>query len=152
MLLEIKQKIEGLLEQVLRERVAFFVDLQVRNEHGGKMVQVFVDTDKGITIEQCAEISRDLIREFDAQRLFEGNYRIEVSSPGIDKPIKLLRQYTKNIGRRFTIQYASNGEQKIATLELLSVANDVLTFQTEKGETLALPFQQIVESKEVLPW
>ena len=152
MLPEIKRKIEELAVPVLRTREAFFVDLQVRDERGGKLIQLFVDTDQGITIERCAEISRDLVREFDAGRLLEGNYRLEVSSPGIEKPLKLLRQYGKNVGRRFTVKYASNGEQKIAVAKLLSVVDDLLTFQPEGGEPLTLPFRQIVESKEVLPW
>ncbi len=151
-MLEIKRKIEGLLGPVLVSCGAFLVDVQVRNERGGKLVQLFVDTDRGITIEQCSEISRELLREFDEQRFLEGNYRLEVSSPGIDRPLKLLRQYTKNIGRRFRVKYSSQGEQKTASVQLLSVVDEVLTFQAENGEALMIPFPQIVESIEELPW
>ncbi len=149
---EIQQNIEGLVGPVLKRQEAFMVDLQVRNERGGKLIQVFVDTDRGITIEQCAEISRDLSREFDAQRIFEGNIQLEVSSPGIDRPLRLLRQYHKNIGRRFTVKYASNGEQKTISAMLVSVVDDQLTFQPKEGESLMLSFSQIIESKEELPW
>jgi ribosome maturation factor RimP len=149
---EIKRKIEDLAEPFLVSRGAFLVDVQVRIERGGKLVQLFVDTDKGITIEQCSEISRELLREFDAQRYLEGNYRLEVSSPGIDRPLKLLRQYSKNIGRSFRVKYSSQDGQKTASVKLLSVLDDVVTFQAENGEALTLPFPQIVESKEELPW
>lgn len=152
MMHEIKQKIEGFVEPVLQRHEAFMVDLQVRNERGGKLIQVFIDTDQGITIEQCTDISRDLTREFDVQRLFEGNYHLEVSSPGIDRPLRLLRQYKKNIGRRFKVKYASNGEQKTITVTLVSVVDDQITFQLENGEMLTLSFGQIIESKEELPW
>lgn len=141
-----------MIDPLLVSRGAFLVDVQVQNERGGKMVQLFVDTDRGITIEQCSEISRELLREFDERRLFDGNYRLEVSSPGIDRPLKLLRQYTKNIGRRFRVKYSSQGEQKTASLQLLSVVDEVVTFQSEDGEAMVIPFPQIVESREELPW
>ena len=152
MLLEIRQKIEGLAGPLLAAHGAFFVDVQVRNERGGKFIQLFIDTDRGITIEECAEISRELLRELDTRRVFEGDYRLEVSSPGADRPLKFLRQYSRNVGRRFKIRYSLNGEQKTAIARLQSVVNDVLAFQAEDGKELAIPFQQIVESKVELPW
>ena len=152
MLLELRRKIEELSGPILEAREAFVVDVQVRNERGGRLVQLFVDTDRGITIELCAEISRDLIREFDERRFLDGNYRLEVSSPGIDRPLKLLRQYNKNIGRRFKVRYENQGEERSIHGQLLSVVGDVLTFQPEDGESMALTFRDIVESKEMLPW
>lgn len=151
-MIENKRKVEELAEPVLERHEAFLVEAQVRNEHGGKMVQLFVDTDRGITIKQCAEISRDLSRVFDEERLFDGNYQLEVSSPGIGRPLKLLRQYHKNIGRRFRVKFTGEPEPKFMTATLVSVVHDQLTFQPEKGEAITLAFERILESKEELPW
>ncbi len=92
---EIKEKMQVLLAPVLDAHAAFLVETMIRNERGGKLIQTFVDTDRGITIEECAEISRELAREMDRENLIEGSYRLEVSSPGIDKPLKMLRQVQK---------------------------------------------------------
>ncbi|HXG38046.1 MAG TPA: ribosome maturation factor RimP [Bacteroidota bacterium] len=151
-MLEYKRKVEELVEPVLGRHDAFLVDLQVRNDRGGKMVQLFIDTDRGITIEQCAEISRDLSRVFDDEQLFDGNYQLEVSSPGIDRPLRLLRQYHKNIGRRFRVKFTGDPEPNFMTATLVAVVDDLLTFQPEKGEAITLPFDRILESKEELPW
>ncbi len=131
---------------------AFLVDVQVRNERGAKLVQIFVDTDAGIRIDQCAAISRDVAREFESHHLLEGKFHLEVSSPGIDKPLKLLRQYQKNTGRRFKVKFAGDPDPKFLSATLVSVIGEQLTFQPDKGEAVTLPFSQMIESKEELPW
>jgi ribosome maturation factor RimP len=149
---EIKEKIKSLLTPILDQHQAFLTDLVVRNERGGKLLQVFVDTDVGVIIEQCAEISRELAGEIDRENVIETSYRLEVSSPGIDKPLKLLRQYRKNIGRRFKVTYEKAGTRATIVGPLSSIVDDTLTFAPDKGEPVTLRFSEIVESKEELPW
>jgi len=149
---EIKEKIRPLLAPILDQQQAYLIDVVVRNERGGKLVQVLLDTDIGVTIDQCAEISRELAREIDRGNLIETSYRLEVSSPGIDKPLKLLRQYHKNIGRRFKVTFEKAGATEIIVALLSSVVDDKLTFTPAKGDAVTLRFSEIVESKEELPW
>ncbi|MGH2569043.1 MAG: ribosome maturation factor RimP [Bacteroidota bacterium] len=151
-MLEIKRKIETVVAPVLQLHNAFVVDLQVRNERGGKFIQLFVDTDEGITIEQCAEISRSLSRELETRRLFDGEVQLEISSPGIDRPLRLLRQYHKNIGRRFKVTYTDEMETNNIVAKLVSITEDQVTLQPDRGGALTLPFHKIIETKEELPW
>ena len=149
---EISEKLKSLLAPVLEQRQAFLIDVVVRNERGGKLVQVFVDTDIGVTIEQCSEISRELAGEIERKNVIETSYRLEVSSPGIDKPLRLLRQYRKNIGRRFNVTFEKAGTKATIVGPLSSIVDDVLTFAPDKGEPVTIRFSEIVESKEELPW
>lgn len=149
---EILEKMSFLLSPILEQHAAFLVDMSIRNERGGKLFQAFVDTDKGITIEECAIISRELAQELDRGNLIQGAYRLEVSSPGIDKPLRMLRQYRKNVGRSFKVLYQSAETRTTIIGKLQSVEDERLTFETEKGETIALDFTKIIESKEELPW
>ena len=149
---EIKEIIKSLLDPVLGQHQAFLIDVIVRNERGGKLVQVFVDTDIGVRIEQCSEISRELATEIERVKVIETSYRLEVSSPGIDKPLKLLRQYHKNVGRRFKVTFEKAGTRATIVALLSSVVEDTLTFAPDKGEPVTLRFSEIVESKEELPW
>jgi ribosome maturation factor RimP len=151
-MLEIKEKIKSLLGPILEQQQAFLIDVVIRNERGGKLVQVFLDTDKGVTIDQCSEISRSLGSEIERENVIETSYRLEVSSPGIDKPLKLLRQYHKNIGRRFKVTFERTGSKTTIVGSLTSLVDDTLTFTPDKGEPLSLRFSEIVESKEELPW
>jgi ribosome maturation factor RimP len=149
---EIKEKIKSLLGPVLDRHQAFLVDVHVRNESGGRLVQVFLDTDIGVSIEQCAEISRELAGEIERESVIATSYRLEISSPGIDKPLTLLRQYYKNIGRRFKVTYEKSGTKATIVGPLSSIIVDVLTFTPETGEPVQVRFSEIVESKEELPW
>jgi ribosome maturation factor RimP len=149
---EIKEKIKSLLAPVLDQYQAFLIDIVVRNERGGKLLQVFLDTDIGVTIDQCAEISRSLSSEIERENVIETSYRLEVSSPGIDKPLTVLRQYRKNVGRRFKVTFKRAGLNSTIVGPLSSIDADLLTFAPDKGEPLSLRFSEIIESKEELPW
>lgn len=149
---ETKEKIQIIFEPILQRRGAYLVDVQLRSERGRRVVQVLVDTDAGIQIEECAQISRELSPELDALQVVQGSYQLEVSSPGIDKPLRLLRQYRKNVGRRFHVNYHEMDLRRELKATLVSVQDDQLSFLSDEGETVTLPFSQIIESKEVLPW
>ena len=151
-ILEIKQKLQELLTPILERHNAFLVDIVVRPERGAKILQTFLDTDRGITIDECAEISRELGRALSQEGFLQGPYHLEVSSPGTDKPLRLLRQFHKNVGRRFKVTYrqAEGPTTTFGTLE--SVDENKLTFSTDSGGSIRLEFAQIVEAKEELPW
>jgi len=75
----------------------YLVDLEY-HESKQKLL-VFVDNDTGITLRECQLISRRLEEAIDDQEFFPKAYTLDVSSPGIDRPLRLYRQYLKNIGR-----------------------------------------------------
>jgi ribosome maturation factor RimP len=150
---EAKEAIAGIAGPVVERFNGFVVDVRIQPERHGAFVQVFADTDKGITIDQCAEITREL-RPLLAQRQIvpSGDLRLEVSSPGMDRPLKLLRQYSKNVGRRFSVRFGKVEEPSMFKGVLTEVNGDTLTFQPDGGEPLSLAFHQIIESTEELPW
>jgi ribosome maturation factor RimP len=149
---EIKEKVQVHLPPILDRYGAFLVEVAVRNERGGKLIQVYADTDAGITIKECAQISRELGQSLDREGVIPGSYRLEVSSPGIDKPLRLLRQFRKNIGRRFKVVHEVAEGKGTIVGKLEAVADDKLTFETEDGEFVTLDFSRIIETKEELPW
>jgi len=70
----------------------------------GNHIKVFVDGDTGVTIEKCVSINRALYRQLEESSLFpDGDFSLEVSSPGLDEPLKLHRQYKKNVGRQIEV-------------------------------------------------
>ena len=67
-------------------------------------IKVFLDADDGITIEKCTSVNKALYKYIEESELFPGgNFSLEVSSPGVDEPLKLYRQYKKNIGRKVEV-------------------------------------------------
>ncbi len=91
-----------MVEEMLAEDPQYFlVEVRIRPTNN---VKVFVDGDKGISIGQCAAYNRELYKKLDAASLFaDGDFSLEFSSPGLDEPLKLFRQYRKNIGRKVEV-------------------------------------------------
>jgi len=87
-----------MLEEILAEEPAYFlVDLRIKPTNN---IKVFLDGDEGITIEKCVRINRRLYKKLEEAAIYpEGDFSLEVSSAGLDEPLKSLRQYKKNIGR-----------------------------------------------------
>ncbi|GAB4130377.1 MAG: ribosome maturation factor RimP [Raineya sp.] len=101
--MELEQKIVELVESIL-EKEYFLVDVQIKQLKEKKKVMVFLDGDKGINIDTCAKVNRtlgDYIEQFD---WIDSPYTLEVSSPGVDNPLKLPRQYPQHIGRNLQIK------------------------------------------------
>jgi ribosome maturation factor RimP len=93
-----RKTLEAILKEVLRGTAIFQVDIRV---DPGNRILVHVDKTEGITIEDCARISRALEGKLNRDR---EDFSLEVSSPGLDAPLRVPEQYMKNIGRMVSVQ------------------------------------------------
>jgi ribosome maturation factor RimP len=106
--MNLKETVEELVNQILEahERAGelFLVDIQVAGNANGQLkIIVLIDGDQGIDIDSCAKISRRLAHQIEELNLLEAAYVLEVSSPGLDTPLRLKRQYTKNVDRKIKV-------------------------------------------------
>lgn len=145
---ELFEQISGFTTPFLEPIKGYLVDLNLRGEGATTVLEVFVDTDKGITADECAEVSRSLSAEIERQSIFTGRYRIEVSSPGLERPLKLERQFRKNIGRQLKIITNAHSEPLTGVLEGVTVAS--LTLSTGEKQSVSLALEDIRETY-VLP-
>jgi ribosome maturation factor RimP len=150
--MDLQNKIEELAAPFLQPIDAFIVDLQIVPSEQRKVVQLYIDTDTGITIGQCSELSHQLSAVLELQDVIPSSYILEVSSPGLKKPLKLLRQYRKNVGRQFRVLFKNNDGAGEILAKLAGVENELLTFVSGKNEIHTIPFNEIIESIEELPW
>lgn len=106
--MDLIDKVAGLVEQFIDKDEIFLVEVDIKGKPGNYKIQVFIDGDQGMDVDECSKISRSLSDELDEFELIEGKYNIEVSSPGVDKPLKLIRQYPKHIGRELQVLTKDN--------------------------------------------
>lgn len=111
----------------------------------GKKIEVFIDTDEGVKFWQCQKLSRAIEEVLDESQKMGEDYKLEVSSPGIDKPLKLYRQYPRNVGRKVSLTF-HEGEPKEG--KLLEVTPDQIRLRVagaKKGmfKEITLPFETI---------
>ncbi len=129
----IPDKIIQWVSNILEEKDShfFLVDTRVNQTPAGTKVIVHVDGDEGISIDTCAEVSRTLANRLEEEELISGKYVLEVSSPGLDQPLKLHRQYQKNVGRTIKVLTQDN---KTTQGILLDVADDAIELEPTKRQ------------------
>ena len=130
MLNETLIQLEKMVAEVLKDAPEhFLVSLLIKPTNN---IKLLIDGDKGITIEQCVRFNRRLVPMIDEAGIFPpGEYSLEVSSPGVDEPLKLHRQYVKNVGR--TVQ-ALRIDQTSLTGVLKEVTDEVITLEYTEGK------------------
>lgn len=103
--MELTEKIAALLDEKYRTDEAFADSFTVEIElKPGNRLYVFVDSDSPMTFEKCQRLSRHLESHLDENRWLSDKYVLEVSSPGVGRPLKFVRQFVKNIGRTVEVQ------------------------------------------------
>jgi ribosome maturation factor RimP len=142
------------VSQLIQELIAgdtdmFLVEVRVKPTHN---IKVFLDADSGVNIARCATVNRALYKKIEEAGWFpEGDFSLEVSSAGLDEPLKMWRQYKKNIGR--TAEVTMNDGSKFSGL-LQEVTEDGIVLEetigkNKKKEVIAhsLLFDNIKQTK-----
>jgi len=131
------EAVRKMIEEILESEPEYFlVDLRIKPIHN---LKVFLDGDAGITIEKCVQINRKLYRKLEENALFpEGDFSLEVSSAGLDEPLKSLRQYKKNVGRLVEVQLL-DGTQKEGALTGVNEEGIVVEVVTGKASNGKMP-------------
>ena len=149
----LKEKFEALVNEAIADAPDhFLVEVKILPH---KKVQVFVDADNGIKIEKCVKISRFVEKVLDEEKWLGEDYTLEVSSPGMDSPLKVFRQYKRRIGREIEVLLNTGvrheGILKSATEEKLTIEQTIKINKKEaETETLEFPFADIKHTKLIL--
>ena len=151
--MNIEKRVRELVEEKISDKPNLFI-VDVKMHSNGKLV-ILVDGEKGIGIADCAQISRHVGFHLEEENVLEDAYNLEVSSPGIDAPLVLPRQYVKNIGRQLAIKLAdgSKKEGKLTGItEDAVIIEEVNKEKGKKAETIevVVPFSQITETKVLI--
>lgn len=143
--MDVAEEIRRFAETKINEG-QFIVDVIISSRKGPKKVSVIVDGDNGVNIDECADLSRELSKMLDETALIDENFTLEVSTPGVDFPLKLKRQYTKNIGRSLKVKQG----EKVIEGRLSEVFDDKIIIVQETGagkkketKNIEIPFTEI---------
>jgi len=151
--MQVEKRVKELVEEKIADRPELFL-VEVKMLPNHKLI-IHVDGDQGITIQDCAAISRHVGFHLEEENVIEKAYNLEVSSPGIGEPLKLKRQYDKNIGREVSVKL---GEGTVKEGRLLAVDDEGITVEAkvkEKGKKAVLvetsiAFNDITETKVLI--
>ena len=119
------------------------VDLEFRKEGVGKVLRLFIDKTGGVTVEDCANISRELSTLMDVNEIIEEKYVLEVSSPGLRRPLKKIDDFKKFKGKLVLIKTKEPIENRKVFKGYLKDTNDEGIEMDIDGLLYSLSFQQI---------
>jgi ribosome maturation factor RimP len=140
------ERVRSLVEPVLARHDVELVELAVKRGRT-QLVRLVVDRAGGIDLDTCARVSEELSRMLDADDPIAGRYTLEVTSPGLDRPLRTPADFRRALGRRVRIVMATG--QHEGTLE--EVGEDRVRVATS-GEQIEVPLGEIAVAKVVLPW
>ena len=147
----IEQKVMALIDP---DPENFLVEVKIRP---GNNIKIFVDSDRGLSIDKLAQYNRRLYRQIEESGLFPNNdFSLEISSPGLDEPLKLRRQYLKNIGRYVEIVLKSGikteGKLTNATDEEVVIEEETGTKKKKEIIQHSLSYDDIKTTKIQIKW
>ena len=141
---EIEKKAEELVLPILQENKCELVDVEYVKEAGTWYLRVYADKEKGITVDDCEVISRAFSDRLDELDFIEDSYILEVSSPGLGRPLKKEKDFARSLGQEVDIHlFKPKDKEKDFTGVLKNYDSETVTIETEEGEEMSFTRKEI---------
>lgn len=143
--LEIKKKLWALFAPVVASQNIELIDIEVNLGHASSL-RIFLDSPQGITLDQCVECSRLFSRILDVEDPIEQKYRLEVSSPGPNRPLSTITHFRQYLGRliQFKLLQAQNNKPQKLKAKIKEIKDEnTLVLVNLKNETHTIDLKQI---------
>ena len=145
----LNKNIVQIAKQAAEESGFLLIDVIVRGDERNRIIEIYIDSLPGISTDDCAEMSFKVGTLIDESNLITSKYRLDVSSPGVDRPIIFLEQFPKHVNRKFEITYQNGEEIKKIIGKLVKIEDDNLVFNLNNTETI-VNFTKIKSAKVLI--
>jgi ribosome maturation factor RimP len=149
---QLVEQIETLVQPILDDLQLELVDLVYQRENRGWVLRFFLDKEGGINLDDCAEASREISALLDVEELIDTAYNLEVSSPGLDRPLKKAQDFERFAGQQVKIKTlvpidpdgrGRNRKSFLGTLDGLQGNQVLVTLKEKTVVQIAIPMDQI---------
>ena len=146
----IEANISQKIVEIVEKKGFFPVEIIIRGTPSKRVMEVYIDGEKDISAEDCVEVSREINFRLENIPDVGNDYRLDVSSPGVDKPLKFLKQYPKHIKRNFEVSYHLNDDTRKFSGRLIKIEDQNLTFLTKDNSEIKINFNNIKKAKVIV--
>jgi ribosome maturation factor RimP len=146
-MVELNKNIAGIIREIVETNGFFLIDVIFKGSKNSRIIEVYFDGEKNITADDCAKLSRELNSKIEGESLIDSAYRLDISSPGIERPLKYLKQFPKHVNRKFDITYKQKDEIKKFSGKLINVQDNFLTFMPGNNQETIIKFDDIITAK-----
>ena len=147
-----KNEIIELIKNEIKKMGYELIDVELNIASRLSDIKLYVDKEGGITIDECTKVNRlisDLIFRKD---LLTKNYRLEVSSPGLDRPLRTKRDFQRNAGKNIILEYGDKPDLKKIEGKIVSADDELIIINNKNNECISMSFDIINKGKIKLPW
>ena len=150
--LDVASQVTMVAEQMLSSLGMELVDLEYTRQGRAMVLRLFIDKEGGITLDDCAGVSRELSEVLDVEDIIPDHYTLEVSSPGLDRPLKKVEDYEKYKGRLVKIRTFeplpddAGNKRKTFLGELKGLENGIVLLKLKEGQGAAIPFEKVAKA------
>lgn len=142
-----EQLVREIVGRVVAGRGFELVDVEIHSNGRRPLIRVFIEKTGGITVGDCSLVTREINVNFLVEESIPEDSLLEVSSPGLDRPFKTLRDYERNLGKQVEVRYADKGRELTAAGRLESASAEGVTLNTPKG-ALEIRMESVKTAKQ----
>lgn len=149
---DVVSRITAVAEQLLAPQGMELVEVEYKREGRQMVLRVFIDKSGGITLDDCADVSRELSEILDVEDVIREHYALEVSSPGLNRPLKKESDYERYAGRlvkvrTFELLADEEGNRRKTFLgDLVGLSGGVVTLKLREGQLARIPVEKIAKA------
>lgn len=141
-------KVRDFLESLLPSMGLELFDVEFRREGHGWVLRVYIDCESGVSLDHCSDVSRELGRYLDVEDFIENAYHLEISSPGLERPLRSIQDFIRFCGKSAKVKLhdALDGRK---TLEgtIAVVENDKISLKLADGSSVQFTFEMINKAR-----
>jgi ribosome maturation factor RimP len=147
------ERVQAMVRPLAAARALELVAVEYQRETGGWVLRVYLDRADGITVDDCQRVSEQLGDLLDVEDLIDHAYTLEVSSPGLDRPLVSEADFARFAGRQVQVQTATPVEgQRRFKGRLLGISGGTVRLQVEGGRQVEIPYAAIEKARLVVEW
>lgn len=148
--LTIEAQVEQLVQPILVELELELVETQFRREQVGWVLRLIVFSKAGVTLDHCSSVSRQLGYIIEVEDVISGPYQLEVTSPGLDRPLKTRRDFERNLSEKVKVTFRHSSDTNHSIIgRITSVDKDVFVMETVDG-LQTIGYNDLVKAKLVI--
>jgi ribosome maturation factor RimP len=150
--MDITEQIEALARPLAASLGVELVELEYKREGRHMVLRLFIDKDGGVSLDDCSAVSRELAAVLDIEDIIPDKYTLEVSSPGLNRPLKTRSHYESYTGRLVKIKTFETLPDDAGNLrktflgELLGISGDLIRLKLQEGQTASIPFAAVAKA------
>ncbi len=143
-----RAQIEEIARRICQEKHLALYDIEEKMSGKGRIITVYLTKVGGVTLDECADFSRALGDELEEFDLIPDRYFLEVSSPGLERPLKLKSHWVSAINEKVAVQW-TDGEARLSTMGTLTEVNPENIVLDDRGKIVHIDFKAITRAKTV---